>query len=415
MPAAISAWSHDGFDEMKASDANRPPRGPRGARGGRGGFQGPPGSINPAYAHLPFHPKHRFPAATPPPEESTTTSQPSTEQSTLFDASSQVKLPGQAPAAPVADLAKETANLSLADKEEQPEVTHGVVVNLGGGGVKKPVTVFPRTAEEIEAEKAAERRRAAGTSILYAADPERVPRVQDAAVASATAVSAAQYPVPQAVPQQVQGAQYYQIPPHLQSQQPVGQAPFIPRHASPAYYPQYYSPEGYPNMPTPPPGATPPPLFPTGAPGFFVPPRQSKVEIKAPGPSQSPSQQLKSPLSAQGDAFQPRHHPSSSQSAPRASAQSFQPVQGASPVSSPSPQLANRYAVPAGAAHYYDPQTGAAMYATPDMGGYVPNGPVVYLQEQYPQYYDPRYQQQVDPAILYQGQPPVYQTWPQGY
>ena len=39
-----------------------------------------PGAVNPAFAHLPFHPRHRFPAAAPP----ATTSRPSADG--LFDA-----------------------------------------------------------------------------------------------------------------------------------------------------------------------------------------------------------------------------------------------------------------------------------------------------------------------------------------
>lgn len=365
-PAAIPAWSHDGFDELKQSESNRPARGAGGAGRGRGGrAHGAPGSINPAYANLPFHPQHRFPM--PPPEETTMTSLPTAEQD-LFEPStgpqSIVRLPGSG--AVDASLAHQTAALTL---DHDPR---GVVVNMGGRGGQQPVTVFPRSVEELEAEH--EERRRGGASILYAADPERLARIpQDPLVG--------QYPHPHAPPMQ-----HYQLPPHLQAQaQAQHQAQFIPRHASPAYYPQpYYSPDAFPSMPTP--GTTPPPLFPGAqAANFFVPPRHSKIEIKAPGPSHSPSLH-KSNLSATGGAFQP--------GAPAHVAASFHQQQG-SPASSPSPQL------------FADPNMG--YYAHPEQGYYEHDGQYAYDQQAYWNEQNYAQQQQNYSTTTYYNQGPQYQ------
>ncbi|KAK4704203.1 hypothetical protein P7C70_g2004, partial [Phenoliferia sp. Uapishka_3] len=384
-PAAIPAWSHDGFAELVEAEATRPPRGAGGARGRGGRITGPPGSINPAYANLPFHPKHRFPPApapraAPPPEEQTTTSVPTVEQDVLFETSngpeSVVRLPGSS----VATLANQISALTLDSTVETPST--GVIVKLGGGGggAQQPVTVFPRSAEETEAEQ--EERRRGGASILYAADPERLQRAQDPA-------AVVQY---QPVHQQMQ-PQYYQLPPHLQPQ-PQQQVQFLPRHGSPAFYPQqYYSPEGFANMPTP--GATPPPVFPGQAAAFFAPPRPSRIEIKAPGPSHSPSgSQKPAALSAAGDAFQPRqqgHNPYAHAHAP-----SFE-SQG-SPASSPSPHLA--------------PQYGYYQHPLPqDQGGYVSYDHSGAQQ----QYYDPYTGYPQDPGMYQQGYPAQYGQPQQGY
>ncbi|KAL8283709.1 hypothetical protein RQP46_005504 [Phenoliferia psychrophenolica] len=328
-PGANPSWSHDGFDELVETEAHRPHRGAGSGRGRGNGrnASGPPGSINPAFAHVPFHPKHRFPVPPPPPEE-TMTSLPSSEQDTLFDKPDGplVRLPRQVSIAD-ATLAAQAANLTLETGSAPPAPdSRGVIVKLGGGG---PVTVFPPSAEELSAEQ--EERRRGGASILYAADPERLPRLQEQ-----------QY-------QQPMTPQYFhQLPPHLQAQAAAAQQQqqFIPRHGSPAFYPQqFYSPSdaaAFPSMPTP--GATPPPLFQHQGPAstFFAPPRGSRIEIKAPGPSHSPSNH-KSNLSAAGDAFQPRATPAYVQ-------------QGSPANSSPSPQLA--YAAQDQA--YYD--SGTAYY-----------------------------------------------------
>ncbi|KAI5481489.1 acyl-CoA N-acyltransferase [Pseudohyphozyma bogoriensis] len=380
---SFPAWNHDGFEEMK-DEAPRPRRGGGALRGrGRGAITGPPGSINPAYAHLPFHPLHRFPPAPAPPPEDSTTSRPIAGESTLFENSAAdesatttnvVRLPGGVQ--PPADIAKATEDLSLESDEPR-----GVVINLGPRS-SQPVTVFPKSAQEIQEEK----NREASRSILYAADPSRVP------------VSEEPVPSPYQAPLPPPGGYMHQLPPHLQQAPPLQQPQFIPpRHGSPAtFYPHYYSPDSFPNMPTP--GATPPPLFSQGATGFFAPPRQSKVEIKAPGTSQSPLNS-KGP---QGEPYSPAHRSSPSIPYTSANAPSFQPAD--SPVSvhdemgnPTSPQQRAAYAYAA-----YPPNDGF--------------GPVYYGQQP-PMYAYPgqQYAQQ-DPAVLsmQQGMAPQYYAPQQG-
>lgn len=402
-PTVVSDWSHDGFAELKEDEARPAPplhlnirgRGgfPRGGRG-RGGWHaengGPPapGSINPRYAGQPFHPFYRYPgtptdAHTPSPLAApvVVSTRPVAGDSQLFEGkeTSVVRLPGVAAVAPTED---ENALEASASEE-------AVVVNLGPSAARPAPEVAP-----------AEERKPRSTSILYAADPDRLP-------SPAAEPPLPSYPLPQQPlqQQQQQPGAYYQLPPHLQGQQPnfstlPPQPLQYPRHASPAFYPhpQYYSPDAFPNMPTP--GATPPPLFPgQSAAPFFVPPRHHKIEIKAPG---SPGLSKPSfPLSASGDTFAPRQPiPYSSVRAP-----SFQPH--GSPVSSrdgmsPSP-MGMSYGYGYGAPQEYVD------------GG----GGMVYFQQQAAQgYYEsygayPQQQQQVDPAILSMSASPSSQYYPQ--
>ncbi|ORY73448.1 hypothetical protein BCR35DRAFT_307206 [Leucosporidium creatinivorum] len=445
--ASVPAWNHDGFDELQE---DRPPstngrgRGGFRGRGGRGGWVGSPshdangrpipGAINPRYANLPFHPQHRFPlapAAPPaavadaPATEDQTTSRPVAGEASLFDESSGeekkpavgVRLPGSAapPApAPVELAIKGTAALSL-EESTQTEATQ----------TSSTVQTLEASAEQPL------RRPSASTGILYSAVPARLPS-DDQAPPPPPPTQPPYAPPPHLA------HQYHQLPPHLQPQGPPppfpSQAPppgqFIPRHASPAFYPHqhqpYYSPDAFPSMPTP--GATPPPppLYPLGPGGqpqaFFAPPRASKIEIKAPGSGTI--------LSASGDAFSPRpslagQPPFAVPPPPHQRQPQYSPISSRDGMGTPgSPQMmqqrqqqhqqqqqmhhmAQQYGGYAPSPYEYEQGPGAGG-AGPD-GSYVPveNGGIVYFvkspnaprqpyyshQPQHP-YYDPYAQQQ---------------------
>ncbi|GAA6001742.1 hypothetical protein JCM10207_002292 [Rhodosporidiobolus poonsookiae] len=356
-PSAVDAlpnWSHAGFEELEAEEQARaavgagtgrgrgrgrgrggvPPTGPStwGGLSTRGGtLNGPPGAINPRYAHLPFHPLHRFPGPLP-------------------AASS---APASSSAAPAPSAADAAAPAPAADSQpvSQPEATTAAseqeLFDAGEAEAKKPVgvvrlpsagaaqfalaikgAVAARAKEEAEQPRpvaAVEQkenepirpvptrddadlalRKQQGASILYAADPSRFANVaaEEPVVSAPLLPSYEQHPQEHSLPPHMSASAFmHQVTPHLQSP-PAVQAPFIPRHSSPAYYPPaapqpYYSPDAFSTFGVPTPDATPPPLFPPHAAhappssAYFLPPRPNKrVEIKAPsrdGQSPAPS------------------------------------------------------------------------------------------------------------------------------
>lgn len=270
-----AGWNHDGFEELKnmvpRSTSERGRGGMmRGAgRNGRGGYlsePGTPGAINPRFAHLPFHPSHRFPALPVAPKP--------------VDAA--------APTPPPPSV--ETPPSTLA-----PIVSPVALVPTSDQTTTLPVAVVPEIPKEEP------------VAAIIKADP---------AVISATPpVVAAPLPLASHIPsqfapqlpphlqpqQQQQQNQSYppqqQLPPHLLPQQ--SNSPYatmtpqqlhhlqyqpapqyvVPRHASPIlYYPQFYPPE----FSTP--SGTPPPLSVPPTSTFFAPPaRSSRIEIKVPG------------------------------------------------------------------------------------------------------------------------------------
>ncbi|BGP12825.1 hypothetical protein JCM10213_008086 [Rhodosporidiobolus nylandii] len=359
-------WSHAGFEELEAEEQARstsvpavaPPAGPSGrgrgrgrggfvtapTRGGyasaRGGLNGPPGAINPRYAHLPFHPLHRYPAAQPAQQQpSPAAPAPRVAPSAPADAS---PLPSAAPPAPQSQpLQPEPATTADAPPAlDEPSSAVAAAPSSPAADAKRPVGVVrlpsvgaaqfqlavkgaaaARAKEEAEnprpASTAAEKenepirspqaqaadlelRKQQGASILYAADPSRfaASTLADDAAVSAPAASYPSYEQQLQDPSAAAAASLpphlsgfmHQVPPHLQSP-PTVQSPFIPRHDSPVYYPPaqaYYSPDAFSMLPSP--GVTPPPQgFPTHpahAPpssAYFLPPRPNRrVEIKAP-------------------------------------------------------------------------------------------------------------------------------------
>ena len=332
--AAMPGWNHAGFEELEREEEERAARGPspsirgakRGGRGGargRGGFagrgglnQGPPGAINPRYAHLPFHPLHRFPPSTLPATQTTqsTTSsvtsepQPSTEASPAAESSTtvesttvlqvtspnrpgNVRLPSSGVAAAQFALAVKEATASRPTPEESiPESIKPEVQAQPEGDETPAVVPHPPAATSPSLEL----RRQQGASILYAADPSRlansVPR--EDAVSPASSFSAYQQQM-EPTPMPPHNPYQHQLPPHLQSQ-----AAFIPRHSSPSFYPNaappppsFYPIDSYGSMSSPS-SATPPPQHFSSPPtsSFFLPPRSSRVEIKNPS-SPAPARQ----------------------------------------------------------------------------------------------------------------------------
>ncbi|GAA5922646.1 hypothetical protein JCM1841_006765 [Sporobolomyces salmonicolor] len=398
--APMPAWNHTGFEELEREETGRSAMGAavRGTRGGRGGarggvgrggavfarggtVQGPPGAINPRYAHLPFHPLHRFPpapssasTAPPPPQVSASQKSPAAPEATttagehaLFDAAGGspkakgvVRLPGSGAGAAQFALAVKGAAAARAKEAGG--------VNEGSEKENNPPSP---SAAQIAAAADVELRKQQGASVLYAADPSRLAdsAPEDPAV---PAVSLAAYQQQQVAPLPHQASMSYmhQLPPHLQGQ-PLAQPPppFIPRHSSPAFYPPppphhhgYYSPDAFSSLPMalPSPGATPPPpLFPAPPPSaaFFLPPRSSKIEIKAPsrdGQSPTPSAtttrttvSTTNTAYAQAQQMQQRQQHESAASSPSSPSQSqlpypFYPGQ-AQPPYAPSPTLSSVY------------------------------------------------------------------------
>ncbi|GAA5922200.1 uncharacterized protein JCM15063_003217 [Sporobolomyces koalae] len=312
--AAMPGWNHAGFEELEREEEERVARGPSpatrgGARGGRGGArgrggfagrggiaQGPPGSINPRYAHLPFHPLHRFPAAVSTPAAPKTDSAPAPPSTDSVQA-----VPAADPAAPEPVPAQDsTRPVTRRLASSGASAAHFALALKGAteSRIAEDSTAEPPVQEATEeivpsTSPSVELRKQQGASILYAADPTR------AATAASREDTVSVSPVSSfsTYQQQQQMAYLHHLPPHLQSQSPS--APFIPRHSSPAFYPAapppgaYYTTDAYPS----PSSATPPPqLFTPPAPSasFFLPPRSSKIEIKAPsrdGDSPAPPKQ----------------------------------------------------------------------------------------------------------------------------
>lgn len=383
----ISSWQHDGFEEQAAA----PPRaaGGRGGfanRGGRGGNtagssaprQQQLGEINPRFSHLPFHPQYRFPLSqvSAAAIASTTTSRPTESDSQLFEKEEGPKVVLRLPGAAASEPAEATT---------EPVVEIAVVKPEVPAPAPADIPVVEVATNEPQPEPA--------ESVLYAADPDRLANsippsaYQQHSQQQQMHLHHQQQQQQQHQQQHQQQAYFRQAPPHLQSHsQPTAYHPqqqhYITRGNSPAYYPHYYSPEhGYPNMPSP--GATPPPLFSSASP-LFIPPRNSKIDIRTP--------LHKTALSAVGDTFAPRvasiSSPYPSMESPRSS------------TGSPSLPYGYSYGVQGAGAETYDggmmyyqqqqmhPQHGQGVYYDP----YASNGG-------YPQHS----QQQVDPAILSMG------------
>lgn len=331
--ASMPGWNHAGFEELEREEEERAARGPstvtrgakrggRGATRGKGGFsgrggtvQGPPGSINPRYAHLPFHPLHRFPPAALPASQAAETN---TESST-----SELPLSKEAsPAAESATTVESTGATHVASPNRPGNVrlpSSGVAAAQFALAVKEATATRPKQDEPVPepvnvetqpqgidespstdaqppnaTSPTLELRKQQGASILYAADPSRlassVPR--EDAVSPASSFSAYQQQMEPA-PLPVHNPYQHQLPPHLQSQ-----AAFIPRHSSPSFYPgagppppSFYPIDSYSAMPSPS-SATPPPQHFSSPPtsSFFLPPRSSRVEIKNPSSPAPPRQ-----------------------------------------------------------------------------------------------------------------------------
>ena len=270
--ATASSWNHDGYEELQAP---RPPPVPRQPSNRRVDV-GEPGTINPRYAHLPYHPAHRFPAAPLP-----VASLPPTAIDSVR--------PPLPPKEPIVEAAPAPAVVRLPGSEAAP-VAASLPAPVSAPAVE-PVEALPPMVQEKREERNVE--------ALHATNPDR--RTES--------------PYGAAPP----NGYFHQLPPHLQQQQQQQQQQQAPlsvsayrnspqfvdsRHASPVYYPQFYAPDNsFPLMHTP--GVTPPPIhFPNNQPAaFFVPPRQSKIEIKAPGPDYSPRPvKTTSPPSGAGEA-----------------------------------------------------------------------------------------------------------------
>ncbi|GAA5896704.1 uncharacterized protein JCM6883_006988 [Sporobolomyces salmoneus] len=364
--ASMPGWNHAGFEELEREEQERATRGPSpstrgskrgrgggGPRGGRGGFnQGPPGSINPRYAHLPFHPLHRFPPSTVPSAQTATITSTSTEPQPSTDKSStgvestpaapqitspsrpaNVRLPSSGVAAAQFALAVKEATASRPVQEESVPGP----VKAESQAVETPSTAEQSTTTTTTTSPSLELRRQQGASILYAADPSRLADSvsREDAVSPASSFSAYQQQMePSPLPH---NPYQHQLPPHLQSQ-----APFIPRHSSPSFYPSgppppsFYPIDSYGSMPSPS-SATPPPQQFSSPPtsSFFLPPRSSRVEIKNPSSPAPPRQTVVSTNNTAYAIASQYHHPQDGSSSP-ASAHGGVPLP-----SSSSPSLHN--------------------------------------------------------------------------
>ncbi|BGP28854.1 hypothetical protein JCM10296v2_000590 [Rhodotorula toruloides] len=308
--------ARESVDLAAGSDAFASSRGRGRGRGGlsaRGGFSGrgsmatgPPGAINPRYAHLPFHPRHRFPSPAPSSSAQSTPKEPVAPEATtavpdesLFERpahggeeSASVKLPGkQQVSLEIKGSAAKAADAEAAESRAREEQEHA-----------KKLAAEQVTAEDLE------RRRQQGASVLYAANPARFasPPIEPVTQPAVSLPSYEQRRPPDAA---LHSSMLYQVPPHLQSSAAAAQqVAYVHRQDSPVYYaphaPQpYYSPDAFPLVPSPP-VPTPPPTFLPTAPAapsstYFLPPRANKrVEIKAPsrdGQSPVPVKTVSSP------------------------------------------------------------------------------------------------------------------------
>ena len=269
-------------------------------RGGRGAFgfaaqaTGEPGSVNPRYAHLPYHPLHRFPAArTAAPAPAPALIIPEADLAPAgagAEPASEavVRLPGAAAGAAPVELAVRGA----AAQAEEQQVTEKEKAPVETPVEEKAINVSLRlkTLDEVNA---AEQHNHPGPGPAPPA-PTPLQPVRAPLGLQAHETIAQPPPAPPA------HHSFHHLPPHLQPAQPdpsqqqqhqQHQQAFIPRLDSPAFYHpapgQAFNPySGSPELgpfaemsPTPP-----PPFYPTGSAQFFAPaPRQGKLEIKAPG------------------------------------------------------------------------------------------------------------------------------------
>ncbi|GAA5941136.1 hypothetical protein JCM3775_001315 [Rhodotorula graminis] len=300
-------WSHSGFDELEAERGTAHSPSTRGSgcgglRGERGGAAGAgrggssnasllASGVNPRFAHLPFHPSHRFhPGAQPKP----VAPEPVAPEATT--------------AAPADELFREDEGAAASKGKEDvvgvrlPDAQVSLAIKGGAARAaaketekeKENAPPAQQVVPPAAADAADELRKE--PSVLYAADPARfaVPPGSAAQDTSSFApfeqqqLEASLPPFPQQVPAP---ASFYQVPPHLQqAATATAQAPYIPRHSSPAYFapPPHatFFPDPMTMAPSPSATSTPPPPFgaihtPTSA--YFLPPRLNKrVEIKAP-------------------------------------------------------------------------------------------------------------------------------------
>lgn len=346
-------WGHGGFDELETERGahSASVRGGRGGavRGGRGGaLAGRGGSaamlqsgINPRFAHLPFHPSHRFhPGAQPKPKPAgapaaaaqepvapeATTAAPDDElfrdENDAAKGTQQnkkdvvgVKLP-EAPAQRSFAVKGAAAVARAAEQNRSAEKENAPPVPQQQQPQQQVATVAPPPVEA--------RKEPQGASVLYTADPAHLVGEVGSEAHSASAPTAfspfeqqqVQHeaslpPFPQQVPA---GSSFYHVPPHLQQAASAAvQAPYIPRHSSPAYFsppPHAFFPDQVAAMASSPSAtSTPPPPFgathtPTSA--YFLPPRPNKrVEIKAPSrDGQSPAPLRTAVVPAAPDAFE---------------------------------------------------------------------------------------------------------------
>lgn len=301
-------------------------RGGFAASRGRGVVPGPPGSINPRYAHLPFHPLHRFPSSSSSSAPKSASPVPSNRST---DQASNVEPEEVTTASPDEQLFEAEAG-SSADVPQRPAVG---VVRLPDGGAAQISIAVKGAAAAAKATALAAREHAASKEnrqsneritvgqnrsevpklsdpgILYASEPRRPTEAEEAANLALTASEARREPL----------SLLHQVPPHLQA----SAGPSAQQYEAPMYYQQqpysvpYWSSE--PSEPYPisaPSPATASELaFATGlahpAPSsaYFVPPRPNKrVEIKNPssrdGQSPAPSSATKSAPPAPVDALE---------------------------------------------------------------------------------------------------------------
>ncbi|KAK4058101.1 hypothetical protein OIO90_000840 [Microbotryomycetes sp. JL221] len=335
------AWKHDGFEKLSQEPANKSKGKAR--NGVRPGFESSfdedgkpiPGAINPRYANLPFHPLHRFPVPRANFAAKVTDASPTQADATVKKID--VRIPrGQPPVQE--DMAQQTANLSL----------EGTALAAGDA----------QAAEQ-------------------------------------------QYT------QQMQAAQrYHHLPPHLQAQVANGAnpSPPSPQQGGATYYNTgmqnaYFAADAYVSMPTP--GATPPPtsfspslgMVPPSS-ALFVPPKATKVEIKAP---------------SRGALATPRSPASSKEglpSSPQLSATSSSIAGHSAAIAQAQQQQTAAYNGMTNPYEYYGGGQG------PEGEGYVsyeaPNGLVYFDGSQTPSYAPAPYDAPQMAYYAYQQQPPMY-------
>ncbi|POY71443.1 hypothetical protein BMF94_5756 [Rhodotorula taiwanensis] len=308
---ADDAWAADASQRGEGLVRGRGRGRGRGSLAGRGRVTGPPGAINPRYAHLPFHPLHRFPAPagtaqadaqTTPKRSDTRPIEPSGPKVTTAASEEQLFAPTQA-----TPRARSRQDDNVVKSPESSGQQLSITVK-GAASAARASTPRPSSGQARPAN--ADTELAQGSNQLYLSDPGILYASAPTLTETAPRDKAAEA---EAGDRHESLASLQQVPPHLQDgpspeSQPTGTVYYQQQPQFPLAFWSTGNGEGeqYPISTPPPPvpaSVSPPPFgtavaHPPPSSAYFVPPRPSRrVEIKPPssrdGQSPAPSSSAK--------------------------------------------------------------------------------------------------------------------------